>query len=133
MSEVWCEGGRTNVTNIAEFRQKKEAREINDWRPWNSPLVDSLETYSEELLERALEKQFDRDMIILSELGDELLDMLQDYLLEPDVDLLREIEAFAIVVSAYHGMHHDDLLPDERLKYSCITWAPSYTATGQPR
>lgn len=124
-----------NVTNIAEFRQKKEAREINDWRPWNSPLTDAdIETYSEELLERALEKQFDRDMIILSELGDELLDMLQDYLREPDVDLLREIEAFAVVVSAYHGMHHDDdLLPDERLKYSCITWGPSYTATGQPR
>lgn len=115
-----------NVTNIAEFRQKKEAREINDWRPWNSPLNRALE--------EQFEKQFDRDMIILSELGDELLDMLQDYLLEPDVDLLREIEAFSIVVSVYNGMHHDDdLLPDERLKYSCITWGPSYTATGQPR
>jgi len=126
-----------NVTNIADFRQKKRQKKeslegffsalkksVGYWG--QTPPTDAeIETY---------EKQFDKEVIILSELSDELLWMLQDYLREPDADLLREIEAFAIVVSSYHGLiHDDDLLPDERLKYSCITWGPSYTATGQPR
>ena len=121
-----------NVTNLADFRQKKEAREgffstmQSGGYEWFKPLTDAdIEAY---------EKQFVKDVIILTELSDALLDMLQDYLHDPDDDLLREIEAWSIVVSSYHGLiHDDDLLPDERLKYSCITWGPSYTAYGQPR
>jgi hypothetical protein len=121
-----------NITNLADFRQKKEAREDffstmqSGGYEWFRPLTDAdIEAY---------EKQFDKDVIILSDLSDALLDMLQDYLHDPDDDLLREIEAWSIVVWSYHGLMDDeDLLPDERLTYSCITWGPSYTAYGQPR
>ena len=121
-----------NITNLADFRQKKEAREDffstmqSGGYEWFKPLTDAeIEAY---------EKQFDKEVIILSDLSDALLDMLQDYLHDPDDDLLREIEAWSIVVWSYHGLiHDDDLLPDERLTYSCITWGPNYTAYGQPR
>jgi hypothetical protein len=121
-----------NITNLADFRQKKEAREDffstmqSGGYEWFKPLTDAdIEAY---------EKQFDKDVIILSDLSDALLDMLQDYLHDPDDDLLREIEAWSIVVWSYHGLMDDeDLLPDERLTYSCITWGPNYTAYGQPR
>jgi hypothetical protein len=122
-----------NVTNIADFRQKKEAREgffsalkksVGYWG-FAPPTDAEIEAY---------EKQFDKEVIILSDLSDALLDMLQDYLHDPDDDLLREIEAWSIVVWSYHGLMDDeDLLPDERLTYSCITWGPNYTAYGQPR
>ena len=85
-----------NVTNIADFRQKKEAREgffsvlKKSVDYWAGPTDADIEAY---------EKQFDKEVIILTELSDDLLFMLQDYLREPDADLLKEIEAFAIVVS----------------------------------
>ena len=76
-------------------------------------------------LEQAL--RIEKEIIIITELGNDLLHLLHDYLREDDADLLKQIKALEIVVGAYNSLHN--LLPDEGLKYSCITWGPTCKET----